>query len=204
MRKAIVRDIMPTTEKRKTTSSKLMTSDENTLKTLGFTRFWTLSILRNYRKHKTTQRFGNWICFRPQRSGWEECTLLIPFQLRPMTEVSSNGPNRAPFRIRHLFQNNDVTNMSTQIITSCRNSTQGMQENVKKKKKQHRQLMQLPLNYFFIIIWFVRLLALRPLLAYCASLGWQWRRLWRSRWNVDWQGKPKFSEKTCPIRWTNT
>jgi hypothetical protein len=22
--------------------------------------------------------------------------------------------------------------------------------------------------------------------------------LWRSRWNVDWQGKPKFSEKTCP------
>jgi hypothetical protein len=24
---------------------------------------------------------------------------------------------------------------------------------------------------FFIIIWFVRLLALRPLLAYCASLG---------------------------------
>jgi hypothetical protein len=20
----------------------------------------------------------------------------------------------------------------------------------------------------------------------------------RSRWNVDWQGKPKFSEKTCP------
>jgi hypothetical protein len=21
--------------------------------------------------------------------------------------------------------------------------------------------------------------------------------LWRSRWNVDWQGKPKFSKKTC-------
>jgi hypothetical protein len=44
----------------------------------------------------------------------------------------------------------------------------------------------------------VRLLALRPLLAYCASLEWEWRWLWRSRWNVDWQGKPKFSEKTCP------
>jgi hypothetical protein len=44
----------------------------------------------------------------------------------------------------------------------------------------------------------VRLLALRPLLAYCTSLGWQWIWLWRSRWNVDWQGKPKFSEKTCP------
>jgi hypothetical protein len=26
--------------------------------------------------------------------------------------------------------------------------------------------------FFYIIIWFVRLLALRPLLAYCASLGW--------------------------------
>jgi hypothetical protein len=51
---------------------------------------------------------------------------------------------------------------------------------------------------FFLFIWFVRLLALRPLLAYCASLGWYWRWLWGSRWNVDWQGKPKFSEKTCP------
>jgi hypothetical protein len=54
------------------------------------------------------------------------------------------------------------------------------------------------LKFFFIIIWFVRLLALRPLLAYCASLGWQWRWLWRSRWNVYRQGKPKFSEKTFP------
>jgi hypothetical protein len=31
--------------------------------------------------------------------------------------------------------------------------------------------------FFF---WFVRLLARRPLLAYCASLGWQWRWLWRA------------------------
>jgi hypothetical protein len=51
---------------------------------------------------------------------------------------------------------------------------------------------------FFFKFWFVRLLALRPLLAYCASQGWYWRWLWRSRWNVDWLGKPKFSEKTCP------
>jgi hypothetical protein len=52
---------------------------------------------------------------------------------------------------------------------------------------------------FYFKFWFVRLLALRPLLAYCASLGWQWRWLWRSRRNVDWQGKkPKFLEKTCP------
>jgi hypothetical protein len=54
------------------------------------------------------------------------------------------------------------------------------------------------LFFFFFIIWFVRLLALRPLLAYCASLGWYWRWLWRSRWSVDWQGKPKFTFKTSP------
>jgi hypothetical protein len=54
------------------------------------------------------------------------------------------------------------------------------------------------LFFIYLFIWFVRLLALRPLLAYCASLGWLWRWLLRSRWNVDWHGKPKFSEKTCP------
>jgi hypothetical protein len=53
------------------------------------------------------------------------------------------------------------------------------------------------LDGFFFFIWFVRLLALRPPLACCASLGWWWKWLWRSRWNVDWQRKPKFSEKTC-------
>jgi hypothetical protein len=43
-------------------------------------------------------------------------------------------------------------------------------------------------------------LALQPLLAYCASLGVIVKMIvmWRSRWNVDWQGKLKFSEKTCP------
>jgi hypothetical protein len=53
-------------------------------------------------------------------------------------------------------------------------------------------------KYNFTRVFFVRLLALRPLLTYCASHGWQWRLMWRIRWNVDWQGKPKFSEKTCP------
>jgi hypothetical protein len=32
------------------------------------------------------------------------------------------------------------------------------------------------------------------LMAYCISPGWLWS--WRNRWN-DWQGKPKYSEKTC-------
>jgi hypothetical protein len=35
------------------------------------------------------------------------------------------------------------------------------------------------------------------LLSYCACPGWLWG--WRIiRWNEDWQGKPKCSEKTCP------
>jgi hypothetical protein len=33
-------------------------------------------------------------------------------------------------------------------------------------------------------------------MAYCTCPGWLWwRRIW---WNEDWQGKPKYSEKTCP------
>jgi hypothetical protein len=39
--------------------------------------------------------------------------------------------------------------------------------------------------------------ALRPLLAYCTCPGWLWG--WRSWWNEwFWQGKPNYSEKTCP------
>jgi hypothetical protein len=26
----------------------------------------------------------------------------------------------------------------------------------------------------------------------------RWGWLWSNRWNEDWQGKPKYSEKTCP------
>jgi hypothetical protein len=33
-------------------------------------------------------------------------------------------------------------------------------------------------------------------LPYCTSPGW-WS-VWSSRWNENWQGKPKYSEKTCP------
>jgi hypothetical protein len=33
-------------------------------------------------------------------------------------------------------------------------------------------------------------------MAYCTCPGWLWwRRIW---WNEDWQGKLKYSEKTCP------
>jgi hypothetical protein len=33
-------------------------------------------------------------------------------------------------------------------------------------------------------------------MAYCICPGWLW--WWRIWWNEDWQGKPKFLEKTCP------
>jgi hypothetical protein len=39
-------------------------------------------------------------------------------------------------------------------------------------------------------------LAHRPLLAYCTFPRWLWS--WRIWWNEDWQGKQKYSEKTCP------
>jgi hypothetical protein len=35
------------------------------------------------------------------------------------------------------------------------------------------------------------------LLPYCACPGWLWG-WWIIRWNQDWQGKPKYSKKTCP------
>jgi hypothetical protein len=33
-------------------------------------------------------------------------------------------------------------------------------------------------------------------MAYCTCPGWLW--WWRNWWNEDWQGKPKYSEKTFP------
>jgi hypothetical protein len=33
-------------------------------------------------------------------------------------------------------------------------------------------------------------------LTYCIYPGWLW--WWRIWWNDDWQGKPKYSENTCP------
>jgi hypothetical protein len=33
-------------------------------------------------------------------------------------------------------------------------------------------------------------------LAFCICSGWLWG--WRIWWNDDWQGDPKYSEKTCP------
>jgi hypothetical protein len=38
--------------------------------------------------------------------------------------------------------------------------------------------------------------ARRPLLAYCTCPGWLWE--WRTWWNKDCHGKPKYPETTCP------
>jgi hypothetical protein len=64
-----------------------------------------------------------------------------------------------------------------QIVTSeTRNSGANQQVQFPLKNETVAQdrpgIWSYPQSLFIIIIWFVRLLALRPLLAYCASLGW--------------------------------
>jgi hypothetical protein len=51
---------------------------------------------------------------------------------------------------------------------------------------------------FFFVRWDLRHQVLRPLLAYCTAPDDRWGWLWSIWWNEDWQGKPKYSEKTCP------
>jgi hypothetical protein len=49
-----------------------------------------------------------------------------------------------------------------------------------------------------LVGWDLRHQVLRPLLAYCTAPNDKWGWLWSNWWNEDWQGKPKYSEKTCP------
>jgi hypothetical protein len=53
--------------------------------------------------------------------------------------------------------------------------------------------------YVFLLFWvgwdWVHLV-LRSLLAYRTNPRWWW--LWSNWWDEDWQGKPKYSKKTCP------
>jgi hypothetical protein len=39
-------------------------------------------------------------------------------------------------------------------------------------------------------------------MANCTCPRWLW--WWRNWWNEDWQGKPKYSEKTCPSATSST
>jgi hypothetical protein len=53
-------------------------------------------------------------------------------------------------------------------------------------------------SVFFFVGWDLRHQVLQPLLAYCTAPDDRWGWLWSNWWNEDWQGKPKYSEKTCP------
>jgi hypothetical protein len=50
-------------------------------------------------------------------------------------------------------------------------------------------------NFFYLVCKAIGTAATPGLLCQ-PRLNWRW--MWRSRWNVDWQGKPKFLEKTYP------
>jgi hypothetical protein len=53
-----------------------------------------------------------------------------------------------------------------------------------------------------LVGWDLHHQVLRPLLAYCTAPNDRWWWLWSNWWN--WQGKPKYSEKTCPIATLST
>jgi hypothetical protein len=50
--------------------------------------FWTLSIVQYSKKQERTQRFENWICFRPQAEG-ETHTLLGPLERPNLNHLRS-------------------------------------------------------------------------------------------------------------------
>jgi hypothetical protein len=54
------------------------------------------------------------------------------------------------------------------------------------------------MKWFFFVGWDLRHQVLRPLLAYCTASDDKWGWLWSNWWNKNWQGKPKYSEKTYP------
>jgi hypothetical protein len=61
-----------------------------------------------------------------------------------------------------------------------------------------RGMRNLDNEEIFFVGWDLRHQVLRPLLAYCTAPDDRWGWLWSNSWNEDWQGKPKYSEKTCP------
>jgi hypothetical protein len=75
-------------------------------------RFWTLSIVWNFKYYKT-QRFGNLVCFRPSSGeGRETPTLLGPLERANLTHWNSNSvcytPSSEYFRF-YLQQSNVVS-----------------------------------------------------------------------------------------------
>jgi hypothetical protein len=80
---------------------RLLTMVYNTRGLLGF---WTSSVLQYSKEHKRTQRFGKWVCFRPQE-GWETATLLGLLERANLGywTTSPEDGNRISFRNVVLF-----------------------------------------------------------------------------------------------------
>jgi hypothetical protein len=73
-----------------------------------------------------------------------------------ITLLHTHAEQTAPFQRTEYIKNRNVKSYFNKIPQILQN-----------------QVLHMSFIYFlFFIIWFVRLLALRPLLAYCASLGW--------------------------------
>jgi hypothetical protein len=65
-----------------------------------------ISIIR-YSKNTRAQRFGNWICFRPQVRGIETPNLLDPLE-KGLRLALSKGPNKVGVSSPHLRTETDT------------------------------------------------------------------------------------------------
>jgi hypothetical protein len=72
----------------------------------------------------------------------------------------------------------------------------------RKKEPTYIRLPSILLGIIFLLLFIVGWdwvhLVLWPLLACCTTADDRRQWMWSNWWNEDWQGKPKYSEKTCP------
>jgi hypothetical protein len=88
----------------------------------------------------------------------ENPMLNVVYQFSPCNLVKSNLPEVGPCILITVFRENGMKLFVGDVY-------------VVKKGHCGDHLCPCVFFFFFFFIWFVRLLALRPLLAYCASLG---------------------------------
>jgi hypothetical protein len=110
----------------------------------------------------------------------------------PVTEIDIHGKKVVHSEIKIRWYWNYVKGRDAAI--SCTGNVRHEQTNIQSWSCRSSSGFFIS---FFITLSGVRLslLVLRPLLAYCISPGWLW--WWWTWWN-DWQGRPKYSDKTCP------
>jgi hypothetical protein len=92
------------------------------------------------------------------------------------------------FRSESLFAQHVVN-----VYLMCCMSQKLHHETVPRKSSASGFTVELPASVRWTSVVFVRQLLISIL--YQPLNG---RRVWSSRWNENWQGEPKFSEKTCP------